>query len=460
MLELTKHLDRYIQNHDIHFNSDPVLSRVLVDSQVMGNENGQAVSSGGSLYVFDGSIWNRIKHDDLISLASDLDGVFIQSSPPKRLTISISRADAIARMCLFLSEIREEKYFDKTPLGVAAQNGFWTVDDYTVSMMEHGPQHRATWGYDFEIDSDARPDKFIRFLDSLWKGDPDKEDKKRLLQEWIGCCLIGKSPEYSRALLCVGGGGNGKSLLMKAVETLFPEERVTSASPKRWDHEYTAASLRDSSINIVSELPEYNALDSSDTFKSIVAGDRISGRLPYAPPFTFIPKCGHLFSANALPAIGSGDYSDGFFRRFAILEFNRSFTSEYALERRDPGEILAEVDEERPAIIYWALYGAVRLLRQGQYTLPDSHKKILEQWHIDSDPVKDFVTVCCTTGESSLSVLFSEFQDFCSETGRRSGSARTLAKRLRLSGFNSKHTRDGTVFNIQPRPKMEWLNAT
>ena len=247
---------------------------------------------------------------------------------------------------------------------------------------------------------------------------------------------------------------------MSAIEkALFPPELITSASPRRWGEPYTVAQFREPvRINFCAELPEYNALESSDMFKSIISGDRVSAREPYQPPFSFTPRAGHVFSANALPAIGSGDYSDGFFRRFLILGFNRSFTNDYALERRDQSEILQEIIEERSAIVYWALHGASRLLKRGNFTLPSSHQETIAQWHADSDPVKDFTEACCEAGESPLSALFEDFKDFCSGTGRRHGSSKTLAKRLRLLGYTGKRRAKGTAFNLQTKLRADWAD--
>ncbi len=459
MNELTTCVEEYLQHHTPEFGSDPILARMLLDALVSSSPEGRAVSSDGSLYIFDGAVWNRVEHNDLISMALLFDGLWLPGDKPKRLTVGLAKAQAVANTVLLIHEIKKDKFFNKVLPGVADKNGFWVIDEFGAEMLEHSPDNLCTWSYDFEIDPKAEPVKWLNFLRSLWRDDDDKDSKIAAIQEWLGCCLTGKSTAYSRCLLLVGKGGNGKSVLMDAVSSLWPDDRVTSASPKRWDHDYTLATLRDSSLNICAELPEYNALESSDMFKSVIAGDRCSGRLPYQPPFSFIPRAGHIFSANNLPSIGSGDYSDGFFRRFLIMEFNRSFTNDYALERRSQEEILGELKEEQAAIVHWALEGAARLLRHSAFTLPESHRETIAQWHADSDPVKDFTLACCSTGESSLSDLFQDFKTFCSATGRRYGSSRGMAKRLRLLGYKGTRRSTGTYFNIQAKLRAEWSDC-
>ena len=455
MNELTYYVENSLGNAEPPCGSDPILAKILLDTLEAKEESFKIVSSDGSLFLYNGICWDRLEHNDLVSMSLLFDGLWLPGDKPKRLTANLAKAQAVANTALLIHDVRHDKMFDAIPAGVAALDGFWTVDENGCDVLEHSPENLCTWSYDFEISSD-KPVKWLKFLDSLWRDDPDKSAKFDALQEWLGCCLIGKAADFARALLCIGSGGNGKSVLCKAVESLFPEEQVTSASPKRWDHDYTLASLRDSRLNMVAELPEYKALESSDMFKSIIAGDRCSGRLPYQPPFSFVPRAGHIFSANALPNIGSGDYSAGFFRRFLCLQFTRSFTNDYALERRSQSEILGEIEEEKPSIVHWALQGASRLMRRGEYTLPASHNDTISQWHEDSDPVKDFIVACCGPGESPLADIYDDFKDFCLSTGRKHGSNKALAKRLRLHGYKPRRIAGGTAFNLLVKVPSEW----
>ena len=459
MQELTNHVVEYLKTYVPEFGSDPILARTLLNALVAAYPEGQVISSDGSLYLFDGAVWNRIEHNTLISMALLFDGLWLDLDKPKRLTVGLAKAQSVASTTLLIHDILKKKHFETVPLGVAGKEGFWTATEDGIEMLEHSPDHLCTWSYDFAIDDKNKPNNWYKFLWSLWRDDPDVSGKVDALQEWMGCCLIGRSTSFARCLLLVGKGGNGKSVIMDAIAACWPEDQVTSASPKRWDHDYTLASLRDSRLNICAELPEYNALESSDMFKSVIAGDRCAGRLPYQPPFSFVPRAGHIFSANALPSIGSGDYSDGFFRRFLIMSFNRSFTNDYALERRSQDEILGELKEEQASIVYWALEGAVRLAQRGAFTLPESHRETIAQWHSDSDPVKDFTEACCTLGDSTLSDLFADFKDFCSATGRRHGSSRGLAKRLRLLGYTHARRTTGTHFNLQAKARSSWSDC-
>ena len=65
------------------------------------------------------------------------------------------------------------------------------------------------------------------------------------------------------------------------------------------------------------------------------------------------------------------DRTDGFWRRFVILTFNRSFKGD---PNRDPNIAESILAAERPAIVSWFIDGAVRLLKARGYTIPPSHE--------------------------------------------------------------------------------------
>ena len=422
------------------------------------------ISYGGSLWVYDRIVWRRIEDEDLWMLLYLYDGRKAKIGE-KGSTMSMTdrKAKSVSKICLNLHTTRRPEFFDKPPAGLAFTDGYWTVEGGVLECLPHHPKNKPTFSYPFDLDgADAQAKAWIRFLDSVWRDDEDLPEKKFALQEWLGAALIGKGVDFARCALFVGGGGNGKSVLMHIIEELFPPETVTTASPAHWDKEYTIATLRDARLNVCSELPEYRALDTSDTFKAIIAGDRTMARLPYREPFSFRPRASHLFAANALPSVGSGDFTHGFFRRFLVFTFNRNFTSEEdGAERRPQGDILDEIREEHASIIVWALAGACRLMRRREYTLPHSHQATLEEWRQDSDPVQDFLNSCCADYEkgSSLAHIYSDYVEWSENVGRKRMGTRKLARRMQELGVKRWRTRDGAQFAIRVKMKAKWLDA-
>ena len=418
------------------------------------------ISCGGSLWLYDRTIWRRLADDDLVMLCLLYDGkTTVINDKPTTIGMTGRKASAIASLTKKLHTTRRPSFFDEPPLGLSFQDGYWTIEGGVLDCVEHHPRHKTTFGYSFPLDDEDQPvGAWLRYLNSLWRDDDDKQQKIDALQEWIGATLVGRATCYARAALFVGTGANGKSVLQTIIEELFPPENVTTASPAHWDKEYTLATLRDSRLNVCSELPEYRALDTSATFKAVLSGDRTEARLPYREPFSFRPIAGHLFAANALPNIGSGDFTHGFFRRFLLFTFNRNFTEDAGMERRDQAEILEEIRKEHASILWWALHGACRLLKRGEYTLPASHELTIKEWHQDSDPVQDFVESCCKRDSEGtlLKYIYDDYTSWCESVGRKRMTNRTLAKRLGQLGISKWRGNGGTKVALAVKMRTEW----
>ena len=406
-------------------------------------------------------IWARVELPTLISLAQLYDGNLThpESGKPKRINVSWQKAGNISRSIERLYDLQAPKFFEAPTPGVAFTNGFCTVDNFAVELQDHSAEHAATVAYDFDLDEEAEPPlKWLEFLNTLWENDEDKHNKIKVLQEFIGASIANIVTTYQKCLLCVGQGSNGKSMLSSMIaELLFPEGTTTYVSPRRWDRDYSLASLKDSRINLVSELPETSVLEQTDVFKAVIAGDLIEARLPYQPPFYLRPSAGHIFSANEIPR--TKDTSFGFYRRFLFLLFNENF--EESPFRKTKAEIKAELLPERSSIILWALHGASRLIRQGDYTRLDSHEETVQEWRKDSDAVFDFALTCLehsTKNTTPLKDLREAYKDWARRVGRcEEIGARTLSKRLsKVKGLDKKRVSTGMAFGCVIKPIREW----
>ena len=202
----------------------------------------------------------------------------------------------------------------------------------------------------------------------------------RLLQEFVGSCLLGLATKYAKSLVNTGEGENGKSVLLDIINAVFPAGSYTSVEPQLWGKEYNRAQLAGVRINLVPELPKAEILATSN-YKQIITGDITSARNPYGKPFTFRPVAGHLFLTNALPAVT--DHSHGFWRRQAVLEWRHKFKG----KDTEAGLTDYIIADELPGVVAWAIAGAVRVMNRGRYDVPEASKKAVETWKQDSNSV-------------------------------------------------------------------------
>lgn len=431
------------------------------------------IATAGSVWGYDRrrGIWAEIDDDTLGKRIQSLDGrlhAYVWKDGVKKTTkdgeivtrlVPVderTRRDASSALKTMLSQ---PSFFAQARQGFGFSNGFVSIRDGRVSLTDHSPDNRARACWPFAYDPDAPCDRWFRFLTEIWDGHADVSQRVRFLSEFIGACLTGTATRFQRCLVLPGDGSNGKSVLVSLIRKLFPLEASRSTSPQSWNElgrgEYHRAKLDGALINIVSELPERDVAD-SDSFKAVISGDAIDGRHPAGRPFSFTPRAGHVFAANALPAVR--DSSHGFWRRFTILTFDRVFDG--SVNADDLGR---ELEAEIPGILAWALEGAAQARARGRYTDVPSSAAAVDEWRLTADQVATWVAECGVRLEgewraeagATAREVYGSYTQWAADNGHRpplsSGSfGRRLrqvvgCKRLPLArhyGVRLKHTMD------------------
>lgn len=127
----------------------------------------------------------------------------------------------------------------------------------------------------------------------------------------------------------------------------------------------------------------------SNTFKSIVTGDPIQGRDVYKSRVEFRSVAQNLFSANRLPSF-KGGVDRGVHRRLLLIPFGRTIPIEERIE-----EIGKRISTDEPDLLLaWAVQGAARLIRQRNFSIPESCRLALQEWVLGEDPVWAWIDAC------------------------------------------------------------------
>lgn len=155
--------------------------------------------------------------------------------------------------------------------------------------------------------------EFDKFLE--WALDP--KDIPRVW-EIIGYLMMSGNP-LQRAVLLVGGGGNGKGVLLEVIKKLLGEANCTSVPLHDFsENRFATAELFGRLANVCGDI-DATFLENTSRIKEITGEDTVMGERKGQDPFYFKPWCKLVFSANAIP--GSADASVGFTRRFEVVEF-------------------------------------------------------------------------------------------------------------------------------------------
>lgn len=348
-----------------------------------GEHNPPIVFDEGEFWRWNGTVWSKIDRMDVQRTLLHASEWACWDNGPIR--INRATINSVLELAEVEAGAGARGFFADAQAGIAFRNGFAMVDEDGPHMTSNVHELRARHLHPYDFDVEAECPRWEAFLDGLFDGDRDAEEKKLVLQQFVGACLVGVATQYQRALMLVGSGSNGKSTLVNVIEALFPEGSVSAVSPQEMSSDRHVPALVGSLLNLVSDIP-IRDLKETGGFKQVISGDAVAARPVYENPFRFRPRAGHIFSCNTLPL--ADDMTHGFFRRWIVLTFNREFRPE---EQVPHSELIPSLLEELPGIMAWALRGAADLMKARRFFIPSSSQAAMEDWRQVGDQVLSFL---------------------------------------------------------------------
>ena len=416
------------------------------------------VFDDGSLHRYErDGLWRTVDDAQISRVIQGFSGTWIET---EGAALDLRAGDVGGATKLAQHRVQDVGFFAKARPGLVFRNGFVEVlpDRDRPVVRGHSPDHRARFAYGFDYEHGRATPRWLAFLLALFRDDADREERILLLHEFFGGALLGVATQFDQCLAMHGLGDDGKSTLLDIVQAAMPPGTCAAVPPHKMSGlgdscDYFRALLVGKLLNVVSELPEQDILESTG-FKAAVAGDAVSGRQPCKPAFTFRPRAAHVFAANKLP--GVSDQSKGFWRRFIVLSFTRSFSND---PDRDPHVAKGILDSELPGIVAAFVDGGRRLLAQGHYTLPSSHAAALRAWQLRADTVRQFVEdtmkPCEIDGGAQANALYEDFKRWAITAGHRPMARNTFGERMALAGWPSEKKRDGWRYPLRPKTPGE-----
>jgi len=430
---------------------------------------GQYTISQGALWAFHPSdnVWRPFTYEEMPRLASTfLDHKGFQRPGSKGwipVIDNINHRRELAASLWTRESLWDHAFFASAPPGLAVGKQFLVVSPDNIHAVPLTDKHRVRHALDIELppnfESLPEPKYYVGALRRMFGDDEDGEKKILAFQEFVGACRTGIVTSYERCIIMPGGGSNGKStIIMGAAESIFSKHERRSIVPNFMNQEYYLMQLRDAVLNAVTELPK-EQVNCTERFKQIISGEDVTGRPIREMPVTFKPTAGHIFACNNFPKLS--DNSRGMWRRLLVLRSDASFAKNDGLR----ADLVEQFRKEAPQILVWALRGAQRLMRQGDYTFPDSHTEEERLWRGANDKVLQFVTKCTKgfdSGWSKASAACKTYNSWITDMGfpwtdRMDPS--TFGTALKhLEGFQSKRQSYGMAYNLVVKPRAEWID--
>ena len=234
---------------------------------------------------------------------------------------------------------------------ICVNNGILNLK--TKELLAHSPQYIFFNKLPVNYDKDAECHKFFKYLDDVL----NKYDIQQL-QEFVGYSLMTDTTKYEKALILHGEGGRGKSTFLKIITALFGKENTCAFTLQQLQDKVILVELFGKICNISMDIPNEKII-SSEHIKSIISGDRITGRGLFKKPLTFTPTCKLMFSCNNLPEPNLND-GDSFFDRWIYIKFdgqNYRKTDSDGLRMGIPDLDKQIVKKELSGVLNWALEG-------------------------------------------------------------------------------------------------------
>ena len=271
--------------------------------------------------------------------------------------------------------------------------------------------------------SDETPEMDKLFIS--WVGEEHKDE----LYEILAFSIV---PSYfiHRIFCLIGSGANGKSTYLKILEKFVDEENITSSSLNLLLKErFEGSKLLKKLVCLIGET-NFNIINNTDFLKKLTGQDMIRCEFKGKDIFDFRNYAKLIMATNSLPP--TGDKTEGFYRRWKIIDFPNQFDVEK--------DVLSSIpEEEYENLAFKCLRIVKRLWKERIFTNDGDFEKRKKRYEEKANPLMIFIRENYNK-DSSGNILFSEFKDdliaYLEESGHRILSAPAISKQLKNEGFD------------------------
>ena len=261
--------------------------------------------------------------------------------------------------------------FNTRPL-LSFLNGTLHIDPKSgnVEMKAPAPTDYNTVQLQYMYNQHATCPNWEKFIDEITAGN---KEAAKVLQEFAGYALL-PTCKYQSALLLKGGGANGKSVYTDIISAVFGgigedgRGYISGVEPSKLKDNFRLMPFQHAFLNISSDT-ESDIRGGEGVLKKIIAGEVLEDSYKYKDSMPFATRTKLIMCCNNFPY--TNDTSDGFMRRFLIIEFPMHYVKNprpNTNERKLDPNLKDKLMEELPGIFNWVLKGLRRLLNQDSFT--------------------------------------------------------------------------------------------
>lgn len=309
------------------------------------------------------------------------------------------------------------------------RNGVLDTDDMTLH--PHSPEYLTNIVF---ADLDFNPDADCPIFRKVVADALDK-DTANVLQEMCGYLLFPDS-RHEKIGVLVGEGRNGKSVILNMISYALGEENVTHFGLQQITDASGVfiANMVGKLANICHDSGNLIKVGNEGILKQYASGEPIMAKVLYHQPTITTNYPHSMIAVNALPV--SADVSDGYFRRFLIIDFPHQIP----LNKVDR-QLFQKMKPERMGVLLWIIEGMKRLLSESDFSESKAVDDIKKQYQRDNNIVATFVDEFefrpSRTEMRPLDEVFRIFKTWTKDNNYRDMGKRTFSTRLKGLKFRT-----------------------
>jgi P4 family phage/plasmid primase-like protien len=326
---------------------------------------------------------------------------------------------------------------------IPLSNAYLVLDSISGSMMAIKPDPKLGQTFSLNVKCPINTGAYIpsampanamfrKFLESSL---PDVDDQA-YFQELCGYTLT-NSTQHQVAIVLKGGGRNGKSVFVRLLRALHENVAALRLDSLKG---FALMPLVGASLAVAEEMPS-RGID-EQTLKAVITGEGVPIDRKYLAPITYESKAKIVIATNN--DMRAKDNSDGLWRRFAIIPFNRQIPESEVVPNL-AGQIIAK---ELDVFLNWCLEGLQRLTSRGKLPQATASMQAAKQAAIlSSDPVAAWIgdneVVVNPNAMMIKGVVFENYRQWSRENNRRALDSSAFWKSMghRLPGIQTSQAR-------------------
>lgn len=277
----------------------------------------------------------------------------------------------------------------------------------------------------------------------------------KFLEEWVGseyvltakqiiayCCL--NDYPINRIFVFTGGGSNGKSTFLDLIEKFIGSRNICSTSlDQLTENRFEAYNLFGKKVALIGET-NFGLLQKTELIKRLSGRDTITFEAKNKGAFFGKNTAKLIISSNSLPT--SDDTSDGFYRRFLILDFPNQY--------KEVSNILDRIPEaEFSNLARWCVNNLHKLLKSGGFHREGDIQERKMKYIMASNPLPIFLENHCDIDHENTawwiphSKLYTEYAKHLVSQKRRVIKRNEFSKAMTEMGFELTKTTKNTGLN-------------